>query len=549
MSAFDKAWSFAKMTRFAPSEEKFNLHGESERLQQLSDLLADDPAINMRPRDEVGMERVGPRGGQYEVGNRWSRVITDRSLSPETLKRIRAKYGTADTRRLDEEKDSPTRGAMQYLFAPKRRSGEGESGSPLDRFETPEDSWHGKGTSHTVPERTPITPEHRERMLNTPQTEEEERAMDLFDTSVESGGISRGYHPTWEKMRIAGDIDYAKNIFDVIHHWNPKWGRPPDLHPDASEEELTEYFAAAAKLKEDYMDEYGFIPEKPSWEEIIEQENNLSGRWDELINEHGFLPGTHGEHSNHPQAVEHTRIREEMGHHAGNWGTAEKNWRHKMKEMKVSHAFVRPIQLHVAEAFRDENYNNFMGTEKGQKHLREKLLLEGDLGHWEWPHLQEHPDLTEHGLGPGELPEEIKQNLPILKPVLPTLQPDWEKTFSGIPESPGDVPRAMSVIPELNPVSRMFTQEDEDNIQMSKPMDLAWRLLKMNNRQFASKRRNEEKRLRAIQEAEILGQQEDEEAQRLHEEQKKIEAEEEAAKRYEAEALAAAQAAMADYQE
>ena len=79
--------------------------------------------------------------------------------------------------------------------------------------------------------------------------------------------------------------------------------------------------------------------------------------------------------------------------------------------------------------------------------------------------------------------------------------------------------------------------------------DEAWRLLKMNNRQFAGQRRNEEKRLRAIQEAEILGQQEDEEAQRLHEEQKKIEAEEEAAKRYEAEALAAAQAAMADYQE
>ena len=84
---------------------------------------------------------------------------------------------------------------------------------------------------------------------------------------------------------------------------------------------------------------------------------------------------------------------------------------------------------------------------------------------------------------------------------------------------------------------------------MAGPFDIAWSLLKMNNRQFQSKRRNEEKRLRALQLQEILGQQEDEEAQRLHEEQKKKEAEEEAAARYEAEALAAAQAAMAEYQE
>ena len=70
VAPFDIAWSVAKMTRFAPSEESFNLHGETERLHQLADLLRDDPAINMRPQDKVGMEKVGPLGGKYDVGNR-----------------------------------------------------------------------------------------------------------------------------------------------------------------------------------------------------------------------------------------------------------------------------------------------------------------------------------------------------------------------------------------------------------------------------------------------------------------------------------------------
>lgn len=475
---FDIAWSVAKMTRFAPSEEAFNLHGETERLHQLADLLRDDPAINMRPQDEVGMEKVGPLGGKYDVGNRWSRLITDRSLTPETLKRLRALYGTAYGRRLDEEKDSPTRGAMQYLFAPKRRAGEGETGSPLDRFNRPKGS-----VSHTVPERTEITPEHRERMLNTPQTEEEERAMDLFDTSLESGGISRGYYPIWDKMRIAGDIDFAKNIFDVIHHWNPKWGRPPDLHPNASDEEVQQYLAAAAKLKQDWMDEYGYMPEKPTLQEIIEQENKLSTNWNELIDEHGFLPTSTGPNSNHPNTERDRRIREEMGHDAHSWGKAEKRFRFRMRDAGIPHWKVRPIQPHVAEASLHETYQDFLGTERGQQHLREKLFTHGDLDHWEWPRLQEHPDLTEHGMGPGELPDEIKQNLPVLQPQQ-TLEPDWEKTYGGMPENPGDIPRALGSMPQLNPndpaqmgdIASLLS----DMQKKGTPMDLAWRLLKQN---------------------------------------------------------------------
>ena len=495
-TAFDKAWSFAKMTRFAPTEEAFNLLGESERLHQLGDLLEPDPAQNMRPRDEVGLEKVGPLGGKYPVGNRWSRLITDRPLTPETLKTIRALYGTAYGRRLDEEKDSPTRGAMQYLFAPKRRRGEGESGSPLDQFQTPEDSWHGEGTSHTVPERTQITPEHRERMLNTPQTPEEERAMDLFDTSLESGGISRGYLPIWNKMRVAGEIDFAKNIFDVIHHWNPKWGRPPDLHPDASEEEIQAYYAAAVKLKEDWIADNGFMPAKPSIRAIIEQENKLSPDWNELIHEHGFLPPPAPKGYEHPNAEMQRRVREEMGHDPHKMGRAEKALRHEMNKAKIKHPWVRPIQPHVAESVQKENFINFLGTEKGQQHLREKLLAHGNLNHWEWPHLQEHPELTEHGMGPGDLPDEIKEKLPVLQP-LRTLKPDyaagsWPTTETFTPRNPGDVSRAVgeltggesSVVPELNPVSRMFTPEQEEQSwgwssnKKGKPMDLAWRLLK-----------------------------------------------------------------------
>ena len=476
-SAFDKAWSFTKMTRFAPSEEAFNLHGETERLHQLADLLRDDPAINMRPRDEVGMEKVGPLGGKYDVGNRWSRIITDRSLSPETLKRLRALYGTAYGRRLDEEKDSPTRGAMQYLFAPKRRAGEGKTGSPLDRFNRPKGS-----VSHTVPERTEITPEHRERMLNTPQTEEEERAMDLFDTSLESGGISRGYYPIWEKMRIAGDIDFAKNIFDVIHHWNPKWGRPPDLHPNASDEEVQEYLAAAAKLKQDWMDEHGYMPEMPNLREIVEQETKLSTDWNRLIQEHGFLPSSH-KHSTHPNAERDKKIREEMGHHPHNWGSAEKTLRFRMRDAGIPHWNIRPIRPHVAEKLHKEKTVKWWATDEGQQYLREKLFSVGDLSKTEWLHLQEHPELEPLGMGPGDLPDEIKQNLPVLQPQR-TLEPDWEKTYGGIPENPGDIPRALGVMPQLNPNDPAQIGDIAsllgDMQKKGTPMDLAWRLLKQN---------------------------------------------------------------------
>mgnify|MGYP003644353045 CR=1 FL=1 len=73
----------------------------------------------------------------------------------------------------------------------------------------------------------------------------------------------------------------------------------------------------------------------------------------------------------------------------------------------------------------------------------------------------------------------------------------------------------------------------------------AWRLLKMNNKQNQGQRRQWEK----LQNQTHLRRREDEEAQRLLEEQKRKEAEEESAARYEAEALAAAEAAMAEHQE
>jgi hypothetical protein len=376
-----------------------------------------------------------------------------------------------------------------YSIAPKRRGGEGESGSPLDQFERPESSWHGEGTSHTVPERTQITPEHRERMLNTPQTEEEERAMDLFDTSLESGGISRGRYPIWNKMRVAGEIDYAKNIFDVIHHWNPKWGRPPDLHPNASEEEIQAYYAAAVKLKEDWIADNGFMPAKPNIRAIIEQENKLSPDWNQLIHEHGFLPPRSGKGHAHPDAEMNRRVREEMGHDPHNSGKAERHFRSKMDEAGIPHAWVRPIQPHVAETFHQEHQKKFFASEEGQQMLRDELLETGDLSNKWWGYLQEHPELEHLGMGPGDLPNEIKEKLPVLQP-LQTLQPDWAETF--MPRNPGDVSRAVgeltggesSVVPELNPVSRMFTPEQEEqgwgwsSNKKGKPMDLAWRLLK-----------------------------------------------------------------------
>lgn len=72
------------------------------------------------------------------------------------------------------------------------------------------------------------------------------------------------------------------------------------------------------------MDEYGYMPEKPTLQEIIEQENKLSTNWNELIDEHGFLPTSTGPNSNHPNTERDRRIREEMGHDAHSWGKAEK---------------------------------------------------------------------------------------------------------------------------------------------------------------------------------------------------------------------------------
>ena len=89
------------------------------------------------------------------------------------------------------------------------------------------------------------------------------------------------------------------------------------------------------------------------------------------------------------------------------------------------------------------------------------------------------------------------------------------------------------------------TEEVHTRVISMMAFNKAWRLLKMNNKQNQGQRRQWEKR----QIAEMQRRQEDKEAQRLLEEQKRKEAEEESAARYEAEALAAAEAAMAGYQE
>jgi len=99
------------------------------------------------------------------------------------------------------------------------------------------------------------------------------------------GPDEEGHQPRdwggWNAERINQIANYARNVFDALFQWNPSWGRPPDLPPHASPEDVNDWYRQAAQMKADWEEEHGEELRPPSPEEL------------EAINDpkHGWLPG------------------------------------------------------------------------------------------------------------------------------------------------------------------------------------------------------------------------------------------------------------------
>jgi hypothetical protein len=281
MHPIELAWeSISKLARVSIPEEDYNLHGEAMRLPTYDEIMQPDPALNIREHDEIGLEGAGTLGGQYDEGLRYLTGAYNQPLDPKTIRQLRARWGTVKPLTMGPDADPNWRA---YAMKPHVRQGTGPSDIPSDAFQTP------SGPAHTVPQRTEGLPTARERMTTSKPLEEELPLIEEYGSRHPStytrGPDEEGHQPRdwggWNAERINQIANYARNVFDALFQWNPSWGRPPDLPPHASPEDVNDWYRQAAQMKADWEEEHGEELRPPSPEEL------------EAINDpkHGWLAG------------------------------------------------------------------------------------------------------------------------------------------------------------------------------------------------------------------------------------------------------------------